>query len=174
MSSVQAWWLHTCIHTCIYTDIHKHMNIRICMWTYMHTFISSVQASCNHSWLQHTHIYTCMYTCIRKHTNKQVYIWTYMHTFMGWLRLVGSLKLHVFFAKEPYKRDYILQKRPIIWRSLLIVDIPYLHFECALSLSLRVCRPLALTHDHHLPIYIYTHIYTYLHIHRYIHTHVHV
>jgi len=34
---------------------------------------------------------------------------------MGWLRLVGSLKLYVFFAKEPYKRDYILQKRPMIW-----------------------------------------------------------
>ena len=26
----------------------------------------------------------------------------------------------VSFAKEPYKRDYILQKRPIILRSLLI------------------------------------------------------
>jgi len=32
----------------------------------------------------------------------------------GWLRLVGSLKLSVSFAKEPCKRDYILQKRPII------------------------------------------------------------
>ena len=40
---------------------------------------------------------------------------------MGWLRLVGSLKLYVSFAKEPYKGDYILQKRPIILRSLLIV-----------------------------------------------------
>ena len=30
---------------------------------------------------------------------------------MGWLRLVGSLKLQVSFAKEPYKRDYTLQKR---------------------------------------------------------------
>jgi len=43
---------------------------------------------------------------------------------MGWLRLVGSLKLWVSFAKEPYKRDDILQKRPIIWRSLLIVATP--------------------------------------------------
>jgi len=42
---------------------------------------------------------------------------------MGWLRLVGSFKLKVTFAKEPYTRDYILQKRPIILRSLLIVDI---------------------------------------------------
>ena len=44
---------------------------------------------------------------------------------MGWLRLVSSLKLQVSIAKEPYKRDYILQKRPIILRSLFIVDTPY-------------------------------------------------
>jgi len=43
---------------------------------------------------------------------------------IGWLRLVGSLKLLVSFAKEPYKRDDILQKRPIILRSLLIVATP--------------------------------------------------
>ena len=30
---------------------------------------------------------------------------------MGWLRLVGSFKSWVCFAKEPYKRDDILQKR---------------------------------------------------------------
>jgi len=33
---------------------------------------------------------------------------------MWWLRLVGSLKVQVSFAKEPYKRDCNLQKRPII------------------------------------------------------------
>ena len=33
-------------------------------------------------------------------------------------------KLLVSFAKEPYKTDYILQKRPIILRSLLIVATP--------------------------------------------------
>jgi len=43
----------------------------------------------------------------------------------GWLRLVRSLKLYVSFAKEPYKSDCILQKRPIILRSLLIVAIPH-------------------------------------------------
>jgi len=43
---------------------------------------------------------------------------------MGWLRLVGSLKLQVSFAKEPYKRDYTLQKRPTISRSLLIIATP--------------------------------------------------
>ena len=40
-----------------------------------------------------------------------------LHT--GWLRLVGSSNLYVSFAKEPYKRDYILQTRPIILKSLL-------------------------------------------------------
>jgi len=46
---------------------------------------------------------------------------------MGWLRLVGSLKLKVAFAKEPYKRDDILQKRPVILRSLLMVATPYIY-----------------------------------------------
>jgi len=45
---------------------------------------------------------------------------------MGWLILVGSIKLYVSFAKEPHKRDAILQKRTIILSSLLIVATPYL------------------------------------------------
>ena len=44
---------------------------------------------------------------------------------MSWLRLVGSIKLYVFFAKEPYKRDCILQKRLMILSSLLTVATPY-------------------------------------------------
>jgi len=44
---------------------------------------------------------------------------------MGWLRLVGSLKLYVSSAKEPYKRYDILQKRLTILRSLLLVASPY-------------------------------------------------
>jgi len=48
---------------------------------------------------------------------------------MGWLVLAGFLKSYVSFAKEPYKRDDILQKRPMILRSLLIVAIPYLAKE---------------------------------------------
>jgi len=44
---------------------------------------------------------------------------------MWWLQLVGSFKLQVSFAKEPYKTDDILQKRLIILRSLLIIATPY-------------------------------------------------
>jgi len=39
--------------------------------------------------------------------------------------LVGSIKSQVSFAKEPYKRDDILQKRPIILSILLFVATPY-------------------------------------------------
>ena len=46
---------------------------------------------------------------------------------MGLLRLVGSLQLQVSFAKEPYKRDNNLQKRPIILKSLLTIATPYIH-----------------------------------------------
>jgi len=48
---------------------------------------------------------------------------------MGWLRLVGFVKFYVSFAKEPYKRHDILQKRPRILRSLLIVATPYRTYE---------------------------------------------
>ena len=43
---------------------------------------------------------------------------------MGWLWFVGSIKRYVSFAKEPYKRDYILQKGPIIQSILLTVGTP--------------------------------------------------
>jgi len=47
------------------------------------------------------YMYVCMHACIRG-------------------------KLQVSFAKEPDKRDDILQKRPVILRSLLIVATPYM------------------------------------------------
>jgi len=49
---------------------------------------------------------------------------------MGWLRLAGSSKLYVSYAKEPYKRDDIMQKRPMILRSLLIVATPHQISNC--------------------------------------------
>jgi len=48
---------------------------------------------------------------------------------MGRLRWVGALKLYVSFAKEPCKREDILQKRPRILRSLPIVASPYHHVQ---------------------------------------------
>jgi len=62
---------------------------------------------------------------------------------MGCLRLVGSLKLQGSLAKESYKRVDILQKGPMILRSLQIVATPYQRFielsrESAISAT-RTC-----------------------------------
>jgi len=44
---------------------------------------------------------------------------------MGWLRVVGSSILQVSFAKETYKRDYILQKRTIISQTANFLTYTY-------------------------------------------------
>ena len=84
--------------------MHILCNISGYSASYVYAYIHVIHCKC-------MHIYTCIMCA------------SYMH--MGWLRLVSSLKLQVSFAKEPYKRDDILQKRPIILRSLLIVETPY-------------------------------------------------
>jgi len=65
----------------------------------------------NASW----HIYECVmaHVCISRGTP------------MGWLRLVSSLKLQVSFAEYSLFYRALLQKRPIILRSLLIAATPY-------------------------------------------------
>ena len=45
---------------------------------------------------------------------------------MGWLHLVSSLKLQVSFAQYRLFYRALLQKRPIILRSLLMVANPYM------------------------------------------------
>jgi len=94
--------VHTCkyisIHSCIYLNIHIFDAINVYACTYM------------------------LYTCKHVHT---MLCKVSTSTGMGWLPLVGSLKLQVSFAKEPYKRDDILQTRCIILRSLLIVVTPF-------------------------------------------------
>jgi len=84
---------------------------------------------------------------------------------MGWLRLVGSFKAYVSFAKEPYKRDDILQKRPIILRRLLIVATPYL-LEKTYIHTQKYKQTHACTHTH-------THTHTHAHAHAHTHTHTH-
>jgi len=71
-------------------DMYAYMHIYIC-YTHVYAYVDA-----------YTYTYVCIHVCV------------YRIPGMGWLRLVGSLKLQVSFAKEPYKRDDILQKRPII------------------------------------------------------------
>jgi len=74
-------------------------------------------------------------------------LWLLHQCHMGGLRLVGSLILQISFAKETYRRGDILQKRPIILRSLLVVGTP----------------------EH-----LRTHTHTYVHIYSYIYTRIHL
>ena len=70
-----------------------------------------------HKSICHVIFYTCVYSHMHilrltRQAHKYVNL-TFTH-----IRLIFSLNLQVSFAKEPYKRDYILQKRPTILRSL--------------------------------------------------------
>ena len=54
---------------------------------------------------------------------------------MRWLRSVGSLKLQIAFAEYRLFYRALLHKRPIILRSLLIVDTPYVVIQSVYSYS---------------------------------------
>ena len=86
-------------------------------------------------------VYICIYICIYKvggntffckgNSNVATLLPTKHHKVnqMSGSRIVSTkyqvvTKLSVSFAKEPYKRDDILQKRHIILRSLLIMATP--------------------------------------------------
>ena len=61
---------------------------------------------------------------------------------MGWLRLVGYLKLQASFAEYRLFCRALLQKRPTILRSLLIVATPYLCLYQTLDYVCIDCRHL--------------------------------
>jgi len=113
---------------------------------------------------------------------------------MGWLQLVGSIKLQVSFAKEPYKRDDILQKRPIILSILLTVATPYriyciYWYTVAITLTFANFVPSKFASDNpglnvlrtgviaesqaHTHTHTYTHTHAHTHIHTCTHTHTH-
>ena len=58
---------------------------------------------------------------------------------MGWLRLVGCLKIQVSFAKELYKRDLYSAKRPVFLSILLIVATPYVFLFVQILLEISLC-----------------------------------
>jgi len=100
------------IHLCDMTESYVWHDLFICV-----------------TWL----IHTCDIT--------QLCVWhDVFHTYsdMGWLQLVGSIKLYVSFAKEPYKRDAMLQKRPIILSILLTVANDMAHSYVWHHLFIRV------------------------------------
>jgi len=139
----------------------------------------------------------CVYIC----TCINVYIYTHTRTdihtriefrhggcqdCMGWLRLVGSFKLQVSFAKEPYKRDDILQKRPIYFKepnsrshliSYMFMNMYFSEYLCinvyiyALYILIcvwKVCMCVCVC------VYIYTYVYACVYVYTYIDMYIHI
>ena len=71
----------------------------------------------------------CIYTYIYVHNTST------QHHAMGWLRSVGSIKLHVSFAEYRLFHRALLQKRPIIVSILLTEATP-----CNVRIILQVSR----------------------------------
>ena len=80
---------------------------------------------------------------------------------MGWLRLVGSFKLYVSVAEYHLFCRALLQKRPIILRSLIIEATPLSHTH---SLTISLSHPHPYTHTHRLSLSLsHTHTHTCTH-----------
>jgi len=87
------------------------------MYIYIH--LTRGDAWTRNSWSTNTH--NTQYAHETTHTD-YIYMYIYIHLTrdeawtrnMGRLRLVGSIKSQISFAKEPYKRDDILQKGHLI------------------------------------------------------------
>ena len=112
-------------HHVTHTSCHTHRP-----WAMSH--VTQTKLLILHSlWASHEP-HTCIlvshvtHEYVMSHTRAQRYESCHTHKDpnMGRLQLVGSLKSYFSFAKEPYKRDNTLHKRPVILRSLLIVATP--------------------------------------------------
>ena len=84
-----------------------------------------------------------LFWCVYMFIDLYMYIY-YIHQkrlVWGWLRVVGSFKLYVSLAEYRLFYRALLQKRPIILRSLPIVATPCAHlFKCTvMSPRLHMC-----------------------------------
>jgi len=92
--------------------------------------MSRMQESC-HGWTSHV-------TCTSQLTVSSETLTSL--TSMGWLRLLGSLKLQVSYVEYGLFYRALLQKKPIILRSLLTEATPYMSHESShiIRVSLKI------------------------------------
>ena len=118
-------WLYIFVQ-CTYDNTYK---CHVCDSTYLHNESHSSFALLRVVSQMCSRIVTHVTLCIKaRHQNRSIntklsHMWSMIiHTVV---RLVGSLKLQVSFADYHLFYMALLQKRPIILRSLLIVATPY-------------------------------------------------
>ena len=183
-------YLCTCICICIcmykYIYIYIHISIYAYIHLYVYMYINII--SINVYIFIYIHLYTRTFMCYN------VFLYTHttgysphvcmflqtdtnrlIHKHMGWLRLVGSFKLQVSFAKEPCKRDDILQKRPVILRCLLIEATTYTDTHTQSHANWFTCHTTACFYtDRQTDTHTQTHnTRTHAHAHTNTHTHTH-
>jgi len=142
---------YTNMHT--HTHTHTHTRAR----THTHTHISTRTRTPKYLWIIHmcnmAHSYLQAFALLWTHDPSQMktnpyigiatcnkYILPPYHIYcvtwlmpMGWLRLVGSSQLYVSFAEYGLFYWSLLQKRPMILRSLRLVATPYLQVSALVS-----------------------------------------
>ena len=124
-----------CIYICMYVYIYIYTWICIYIYMYIYVYI------CIHIY-KYTYIYSYAYIYIHipTYTYTHICIYTYIYinkristygvaTIGRLLKIIGLFWKTI--EKEPYKRDYILQKRRMSLRSLLIYT--YIHINKHIS-----------------------------------------
>jgi len=107
-----------CLYVCMFVYVKNIIYVSISTFMYMfvreyvYGFVDVVR------WLVAARMYVYMH--LNMHVCEKICV------SMGWLPLVGSLKLYVSFAEYPLFYRALLQKRPIILRSLLFEATPFL------------------------------------------------
>ena len=170
-------YTYTHIYMCILMDmciyIYVCIYIHIQMYMYVYTRIQYMYIYVYIYVFTGTYIIVQIYTSIFIYLSTLIHIhrYTHVHTYtgMGWLRLVGSLKWQVSFAEYRLFYRALLQKRPIIVRSLLTIATPYMHLDLHMytfvnhAYVCEICTPTCI----YTGTYIYicldtrTHTYTY-------------
>jgi len=115
-------WERLCVRMCVCVCMYMSNEQRLLGEHNTHTHTLSLSLSHTHTHpmarVQNGRIFVCMSHGYAR-INEKPYSRTcrrglYSFETMGWLWIVGSIKLYVSFEKETYKRDDILQKRRII------------------------------------------------------------
>ena len=136
--------MHWQIYTYVRIHLHTHPHARV-----HSNLFSYVQ-----------HLSACVWACMRKCANTCIYIYTYSSvylricTHMGWLRLASSLELKIICAEYRLFYRALLQKRPVILRSLLVEATPYFKTKY----EIQTC----------LYTYIHTHTWMFMQMYMYI------
>jgi len=125
-----SWGRRSHIYTYMYIYICIYLTyIYVYVYLYTYMYISNSRGRRGPIYMYISNIHICIYIFIHLYTNMCAS--TCRHSPMGWLRLVGCLKIQVSFAKETYKRDLYSAKRHIFLSILLIVATPYRHIPDA-------------------------------------------